>query len=79
MQKYTCLMHPEVISDHPGNCPKCGMKLVPVKQNKRPTLNSQRPIISRIFRMRRTKCTRLRMGAMKCRWKCTPLSISRIR
>lgn len=26
---YTCLMHPEVIEDHPGNCPKCGMKLVP--------------------------------------------------
>lgn len=25
---YTCLMHPEVIQDHPGNCPKCGMKLV---------------------------------------------------
>jgi Cu(I)/Ag(I) efflux system membrane fusion protein/cobalt-zinc-cadmium efflux system membrane fusion protein len=23
-------MHPEVISDEPGNCPKCGMKLVPM-------------------------------------------------
>jgi Heavy metal binding domain len=43
MQKYTCLMHPEVITDHPGNCPKCGMKLVPVKESKRPTLNVQRP------------------------------------
>jgi hypothetical protein len=30
-QKYTCLMHPDVIKDAPGNCPKCGMKLVPVK------------------------------------------------
>jgi hypothetical protein len=36
-QKYTCVMHPEVISDHPGNCPKCGMKLVPVGEGKRPT------------------------------------------
>lgn len=26
---YTCPMHPEVVSNEPGNCPKCGMKLVP--------------------------------------------------
>jgi CopA family copper-resistance protein len=25
---YTCPMHPEVHSPRPGNCPKCGMKLV---------------------------------------------------
>lgn len=25
---YTCPMHPEVTSDKPGNCPKCGMTLV---------------------------------------------------
>jgi len=25
---YTCTMHPEVHSDQPGNCPKCGMELV---------------------------------------------------
>ncbi|MES1195885.1 MAG: heavy metal translocating P-type ATPase [Steroidobacter sp.] len=25
--KWTCPMHPEVISDKPGNCPKCGMAL----------------------------------------------------
>jgi len=25
---YTCPMHPEVHSDKPGNCPKCGMALV---------------------------------------------------
>jgi Cu+-exporting ATPase len=25
--KYTCPMHPEVIQDHPGDCPKCGMAL----------------------------------------------------
>ena len=40
-QKYTCVMHPEVITDHPGNCPKCGMNLVPLKENKRSTLNAQ--------------------------------------
>ena len=26
---YTCPMHPEVVADKPGRCPKCGMKLVP--------------------------------------------------
>ena len=26
--EYTCPMHPEVISDVPGQCPKCGMDLV---------------------------------------------------
>jgi hypothetical protein len=40
-QKYTCPMHPEVITDHPGNCPKCGMKLVPVEQHKRRTSNAE--------------------------------------
>jgi hypothetical protein len=29
--RYTCPMHPEVIYDKPGKCPKCGMKLVKVK------------------------------------------------
>jgi hypothetical protein len=29
--QYTCTMHPEVISDKPGKCPKCGMTLVKVK------------------------------------------------
>jgi len=28
---YTCVMHPEIHSDKPGNCPKCGMKLVKEK------------------------------------------------
>lgn len=27
---YTCPMDPDVIQDTPGNCPKCGMKLVPM-------------------------------------------------
>lgn len=27
-KKYTCTMHPEVVMDKPGKCPKCGMTLV---------------------------------------------------
>ena len=26
-------MHPDVVSDKPGRCPKCGMDLIPVKKN----------------------------------------------
>jgi hypothetical protein len=31
---YTCTMHPEVLSNKPGKCPKCGMKLVVKKDAK---------------------------------------------
>jgi FtsP/CotA-like multicopper oxidase with cupredoxin domain len=27
--EYVCPMHPEVVSDEPGKCPKCAMKLMP--------------------------------------------------
>lgn len=27
MHQYTCSMHPEVVLDKPGTCPKCGMNL----------------------------------------------------
>jgi hypothetical protein len=29
--KYTCPMHPEVVQDKEGSCPKCGMKLLEKK------------------------------------------------
>jgi hypothetical protein len=41
--KYTCPMHPEVVTDHPGNCPKCGMTLMPKQQNQGPTSNAKHP------------------------------------
>jgi hypothetical protein len=28
---YACMMHPEVVSDKPGKCPKCGMDLTEKK------------------------------------------------
>jgi hypothetical protein len=30
-KQYTCSMHPEVVKDSPGKCPKCGMELVEKK------------------------------------------------
>jgi hypothetical protein len=32
-EKYACTMDPEVISDKPGKCPKCGMTLVKIKSS----------------------------------------------
>ncbi len=34
--QYTCTMHPEVILDKPGKCPKCGMTLVKKVEKKKP-------------------------------------------
>ncbi len=30
--RYTCPMHPEVVQDAPGSCPKCGMALMPIRE-----------------------------------------------
>jgi hypothetical protein len=38
---YACPMHPEVRTKEPGNCPKCGMKLVPVKAGVRGQKNGR--------------------------------------
>ena len=32
-QLWTCGMHPQVIQDHPGDCPICGMALTPLKDS----------------------------------------------
>ena len=28
--RYACPMHPEIVREQPGTCPKCGMKLMPI-------------------------------------------------
>ena len=43
---YTCTMHPEVITDKPGKCPKCGMTLVKKKVDKIYTCSMHPDVIS---------------------------------
>ncbi len=38
-RKYQCAMHPQIVSDAPGTCPICGMKLQPVEDE--PTAGSR--------------------------------------
>jgi CopA family copper-resistance protein len=40
---YTCVMHPEIHSPKPGNCPKCGMKLVKEKSRETPKMDMPMP------------------------------------
>jgi DNA-directed RNA polymerase subunit RPC12/RpoP len=35
--KYQCPMHPTFISDKPGDCPICGMRLIPIEEKTAPT------------------------------------------
>ncbi len=30
---YTCSMHPQIVQDHPGDCPICGMHLEPMRRS----------------------------------------------
>lgn len=42
-QLWTCGMHPQVIQDHPGDCPICGMKLVPLRGQGAGEASAQQP------------------------------------
>jgi P-type Cu+ transporter len=46
---YTCPMHPEVIRDHPGICPKCGMALEPMAPSAEPEANPELRDMTRRF------------------------------
>jgi len=54
---YTCPMHPEVIKDKPGKCPKCGMKLVEKKVMPAGTMKSMPDSIMKQNQNKMTKDT----------------------
>jgi len=55
-QKYYCPMHPSYVSDKPGDCPICSMRLVPVSAEKAETKDlhaQQQPAQSQTSQQRR--------------------------
>ena len=49
--KYSCPMHPEVITDGPADCPKCGMALDPMEFSLEPQENPELKEMTRRFRV----------------------------
>lgn len=45
--KYHCPMHPSIVSDHPGECPICGMKLVKLDEGARPAASERKILFYR--------------------------------
>ncbi|MBE7558813.1 efflux RND transporter periplasmic adaptor subunit [bacterium] len=43
---YTCGMHPEIISDEPGYCPKCEMKLTPMDPDRAAMILAARGVVA---------------------------------
>jgi len=44
---YTCPMHPQIVQDKPGDCPICGMKLIPMINKKENPEKAEKKIMYR--------------------------------
>ncbi len=47
--RYTCPMHPQIVQDHPGNCPICGMTLEPMTASLKEEADPELKSMSRRF------------------------------
>jgi len=52
--EYTCSMHPQVRQDEPGDCPICGMDLIPVTDDEDDHDHEDDPFIMRLPEQQRT-------------------------
>lgn len=59
---YTCPMHPEVRSDKPGKCPKCGMDL---KEMKKVAKSYTCPMHPDVVSDKQGKCTKCGMNLVE--------------
>jgi hypothetical protein len=58
---YTCPMHPDVVSDKPGKCPKCGMDLVAKNQEPAVTAKYTCPMDPDVISDKPGKCPKCGM------------------
>ena len=47
--RYQCPMHPQIVRDHPGDCPICGMKLVPIDEKTQGTATPAAPAEKKVL------------------------------
>jgi membrane fusion protein, copper/silver efflux system len=59
---YTCPMHPDVVADKPGKCPKCGMDLVAKNQEPAVTAKYTCPMDPDVISDKPGKCPKCGMN-----------------
>ena len=63
--KYTCPMHPEVIKDKPGKCPKCGTTLIKKEAVKKSDMKGDSTMMKNDHKKMMQDSTKMKKGKMK--------------